>query len=113
MTFSPSPLQAKAIQAIKDKVSAKTYRSTRDQNPEALIQGIGAFAGKQSCPVAVDGISCRLQLLRVSQIECSQSMPSGLHAFSTEVSAQPQHLCPVFDGIRFSALQNIGKHFAI
>jgi RNA-directed DNA polymerase len=30
----------KAIQAIKDKVSAKTYRSTRHQSPEALIQGI-------------------------------------------------------------------------
>jgi RNA-directed DNA polymerase len=30
----------KAIQAIKDKVSAKTYRSTRNQSPEALIQGI-------------------------------------------------------------------------
>src|ERR1700741_2214410 len=33
----PSP---KAIQAVKDKVSAKTYRSTRHQSPEALIQGI-------------------------------------------------------------------------
>jgi len=30
----------KAIQAIKDKVSARTYRSTRHQSPEALIQGI-------------------------------------------------------------------------
>jgi RNA-directed DNA polymerase len=30
----------KAIQAVKDKVSAKTYRSTRNQEPEALIQGI-------------------------------------------------------------------------
>jgi RNA-directed DNA polymerase len=30
----------KSIQAIKDKVSAKTYRSTRHQSPEALIQGI-------------------------------------------------------------------------
>jgi RNA-directed DNA polymerase len=30
----------KAIQAVKDKVSAKTYRSTRHQSPEALIQGI-------------------------------------------------------------------------
>jgi RNA-directed DNA polymerase len=39
----PSP---KAIQAIKDKVSAKTYRSTRHQNPEVLIQGINrALAG--------------------------------------------------------------------
>ena len=36
----------KAIQAIKDKVSAKTYRSTRHQSPEALIQGINrALAG--------------------------------------------------------------------
>ncbi len=36
----------KAIQAIKDKVSAKTYRSTRNQSPEALIQGINrALAG--------------------------------------------------------------------
>src|SRR5215467_11362189 len=30
----------KAIQAIKDKVSAKTYRSTRHQSPEVLIQSI-------------------------------------------------------------------------
>jgi RNA-directed DNA polymerase len=30
----------KAIQAVKDKVSAKTYRSTRHQSPEALIQSI-------------------------------------------------------------------------
>jgi RNA-directed DNA polymerase len=30
----------KAIQAVKDKVSAKTYRSTRHQRPEVLIQGI-------------------------------------------------------------------------
>ncbi len=36
----------KAIQAIKDKVSAKTYRSTRHQSPEALIQSINrALAG--------------------------------------------------------------------
>jgi RNA-directed DNA polymerase len=32
-----------AIQAARDKVSAKTYRSTRNQNPEALIQGINRF----------------------------------------------------------------------
>jgi RNA-directed DNA polymerase len=30
----------KAIQAVKDKVSAKTYRSTLHQAPEVLIQGI-------------------------------------------------------------------------
>ena len=30
----------KAIQAVKDKVSAKTYRSTRNMSPEALIQSI-------------------------------------------------------------------------
>ena len=30
----------KAIQAVKDKVSAKTYRSTRNMEPEKLIQGI-------------------------------------------------------------------------
>jgi RNA-directed DNA polymerase len=30
----------KAIQAVKDKVSAKTYRSTRGMAPEVLIQGI-------------------------------------------------------------------------
>src|SRR5436190_11748264 len=30
----------KAIQAVKDKVSAKTYRSTRNMEPEVLIQGI-------------------------------------------------------------------------
>jgi RNA-directed DNA polymerase len=30
----------KAIQAIKDKVSAKTYRSTRHQSPDVLIQSI-------------------------------------------------------------------------
>jgi RNA-directed DNA polymerase len=30
----------KAIQAVKDKVSAKTYRSTRHMEPEALIQSI-------------------------------------------------------------------------
>jgi RNA-directed DNA polymerase len=30
----------KAVQAVKDKVSAMTYRSTRNQSPEALIQGI-------------------------------------------------------------------------
>jgi RNA-directed DNA polymerase len=30
----------KAIQAVKDKISAMTYRSTRNQSPEALIQGI-------------------------------------------------------------------------
>jgi RNA-directed DNA polymerase len=30
----------KAIQAVKDKVSARTYRSTRNQKPEMLIQGI-------------------------------------------------------------------------
>jgi len=36
----------KAIQAIKDKVPAKTYRSTRHQSPEALIQSINrALAG--------------------------------------------------------------------
>ncbi len=36
----------KAIQAVKDKVSAKTYRSTRHQSPEALIQGVNqALAG--------------------------------------------------------------------
>ena len=36
----------KAIQAIKDKASAKTYRSTRHQSPEALIQSINrALAG--------------------------------------------------------------------
>ena len=36
----------KAIQAIKDKVSSKTYRSTRHQSAEALIQGINrALAG--------------------------------------------------------------------
>ena len=36
----------KAIQAIKDKVSAKTYRATRNLSPEALIQGINrALAG--------------------------------------------------------------------
>jgi RNA-directed DNA polymerase len=36
----------KAIQAIKDKISAKTYRSTRHQSPEALIQSINrALAG--------------------------------------------------------------------
>jgi RNA-directed DNA polymerase len=33
----PSP---KATQAIKDKVSARTYRSTQNQSPEALIQGV-------------------------------------------------------------------------
>jgi RNA-directed DNA polymerase len=31
----------KAIQAVKDKVTAKTYRSTLYQEPEVLIQGIG------------------------------------------------------------------------
>ena len=36
----------KAIQAIKDKVSAKTYRATRNLSPEVLIQGINrALAG--------------------------------------------------------------------
>ena len=30
----------KAIQAVKDKVSAKTYRSTRHTEPDVLIQGI-------------------------------------------------------------------------
>jgi RNA-directed DNA polymerase len=36
----------KSIQAIKDKVSAKTYRSTLHHSPEALIQGINrALAG--------------------------------------------------------------------
>jgi len=30
----------KAIQAVKDKVSAKTYRSTRNLSPDVLIQGI-------------------------------------------------------------------------
>jgi RNA-directed DNA polymerase len=30
----------KAIQAVKDKVSAKTYRSTRHLDPGVLIQGI-------------------------------------------------------------------------
>ena len=30
----------KAIQAVKDKVAAKTYRSTRNLDPEVLIQGI-------------------------------------------------------------------------
>jgi RNA-directed DNA polymerase len=30
----------KAIQAIKDKISAKTYRSTRNLNPDVLIQSI-------------------------------------------------------------------------
>ena len=30
----------KAIQAVKDKVSAKTYRATRNMEPEVLIQGI-------------------------------------------------------------------------
>ena len=30
----------KAIQAVKDKVSAMTYRSTRNTEPEVLIQGI-------------------------------------------------------------------------
>ena len=30
----------KAIQAIKDKVSAKTYRSTRHMDPDELIQSI-------------------------------------------------------------------------
>jgi len=36
----------KAIQAIKDKVAAKTYRSTRHLSPEVLIQGINrALAG--------------------------------------------------------------------
>ena len=30
----------KAIQAIKDKVSARTYRSTRHQSPEVLIQSL-------------------------------------------------------------------------
>jgi RNA-directed DNA polymerase len=32
-----------AIQAARDKVSAKTYRSTRNQSPQALIQGINRF----------------------------------------------------------------------
>jgi RNA-directed DNA polymerase len=32
-----------AIQAAKGKVSAKTYRSTRNQSPETLIQGINRF----------------------------------------------------------------------
>ena len=32
-----------AIQAAKGKVSAKTYRSTRNQNPQTLIQGINRF----------------------------------------------------------------------
>ncbi|MGH9477554.1 MAG: group II intron maturase-specific domain-containing protein, partial [Terriglobales bacterium] len=36
----------KAIQAVKDKVSAKTYRSTLHMSPEALIQSINrALAG--------------------------------------------------------------------
>ena len=36
----------KAIQAVKDKVSAMTYRSTRNTEPEVLIQGINrALAG--------------------------------------------------------------------
>ena len=36
----------KSIQAIKDKVAAKTYRSTLHHSPEALIQGINrAMAG--------------------------------------------------------------------
>jgi RNA-directed DNA polymerase len=36
----------KAIQAIKDKVAAKTYRSTRHWSPEVLIQSINrALAG--------------------------------------------------------------------
>jgi len=30
----------KAIQAVKDKVSAKTYRSTRNMSPDVLIQSI-------------------------------------------------------------------------
>jgi RNA-directed DNA polymerase len=30
----------KAIQAVKDKISAKTYRSTRNMEPDVLIQGI-------------------------------------------------------------------------
>ncbi len=30
----------KAIQAIKDKISAKTYRSTRNLDPDVLIQSI-------------------------------------------------------------------------
>jgi RNA-directed DNA polymerase len=30
----------KAIQAVKDKVTARTYRSTRHQSPQVLIQGI-------------------------------------------------------------------------
>jgi RNA-directed DNA polymerase len=30
----------KAIQAVKDKISAKTYRSTRNQDPGVLIQSI-------------------------------------------------------------------------
>src|SRR5260370_30478855 len=30
----------KAIQAVKDKVSAKTYRSTLNMSPEALIQSV-------------------------------------------------------------------------
>jgi RNA-directed DNA polymerase len=36
----------KAIQAVKDKVSAKTYRSTRNQDPQTLIQNVNrALAG--------------------------------------------------------------------
>ena len=35
----------KAIQAVKDKVSAKTYRSTRNPEPEVLIQSINRTLG--------------------------------------------------------------------
>ncbi len=48
----------KAIQAIKDKVSAKTYRSTRHQSPEALIQSINrALAGSPGANYFRHGVS--------------------------------------------------------
>ena len=37
MTRGLSELSKRAIQAIKDKVSAKTYRSTRNQDLDKLI----------------------------------------------------------------------------
>jgi hypothetical protein len=40
----------KAIQAVKDKVTAKTYRSTLHQEPAVLIQGISqALRGWAGC----------------------------------------------------------------
>jgi RNA-directed DNA polymerase len=40
----------KAIQAIKDKVSAKTYRSTRNLDPDVLIQSINRTLGVGELP---------------------------------------------------------------